>query len=316
LALIAVALSLSHLISFILFATAEAGIGRVIRGFLQAALFFIIANCIDKKIIEKSLEYLLLSTLTICVFNIFHWRMLDRLDLVGQNQLGFIIPVAFAIVLYRNFSSISFEFGLSSLVLLVACLLSWSKGAWLVVAVLYFYYLLTLIGRNNLLITGQITIIAMFFWLNYDFISGVFGTEISASGSDGSNSNYQRVMTIYAGVVTSIVYPMGIGAAYQEVTHTIINYLNFSNVAVMPDSHNAFLHAFSIGGFVYGLFFVAIIMYILVLSIRLGLSSPVGRLGFSIFLIFVIYGQLNGIVLTHNVSWIILGSVIALLKRS
>jgi hypothetical protein len=58
-----------------------------------------------------------------------------------------------------------------------------------------------------------------------------------------------------------------------------------------------------------------IIGYIFFLAYKSGFLKPVGFLGLSTCLVISIYGQLKGIVLTHTITWIILGSVVALLRN-
>lgn len=240
-------------------------------------------------------------------------------SLAGQNPLGYCLSATLPLVADKLFStrrSTQLLWGFVFLLLIGATILTWSKAAWINVAIVMMALAIIQIVKNKRYV-ATLTLIATLITLYaslHESISWILETEISAS--EGSSSNEMRIAQILNGVRIFSEHPWGIGnATYPAVAENMG--LKFPQ-GTPPDPHNSYIQVltgFGLIGLISYMLALAYIPYITVNSTRIK-SSEFRWLAILIAFSLYFQGLFIGELLTQPLSWILFGYIFGKLPDS
>jgi hypothetical protein len=281
----------------------------------------VLATLSTEATINFYLKSFLTGVLIICLVNIMatydgEFEFFDALP--GQNSLGNQIGIIVPFVLYQLLKTNSGTRktvlnGIILFILVFSALLTWSKGAWIVVLMSFFLMMWMAVANKNLnkyvskrsLLFLIIVVLAIAI-PSFSFISRVVEVEISAS--DGSDSNDQRLASALSGIAIGLIYPFGIGGAKYSLGAAR---LDMEIPWIMPDPHNTYAHVLSWAGVVGLGFFLFLFFYPfwLVLSFRKSLGGYF-LIYVSMLIAIYINSNFGGEFLTQPASWAIFALII------
>lgn len=288
---------------------------RVVRAGVLVSIALALMNIKDEYFHYKTFAYFVCVMLVAVLANIAWWAVHDQHSLPGQNQIGVGVSFGFALSLILGLRNRAWYF--VSAVFVVGGLLSWSKGAWLSIIYCSFILMLWIVsksgGRAFLWACSVLMISGLTYLFFGDYLSWLVSTEFSAS--EGSRSNLQRYLTIVAGLITVVEFPLGVGAGYEVATSIIDRQYGVGVPWIQPDSHNAFLMAFHSGGLFFGFFFAGIVFFPL-LMVFFGRRVGVRWMTAMLAGVFFVCGNLTGVVYSQAFAWIIAGSLWGVVRWS
>lgn len=233
-------------------------------------------------------------------------------SLAGQNPLGYCLSVTLPLVANKIFStrrSTQIFWGLVFLLLIGATILTWSKAAWINVAIVVMALAIIQIVKNKRYIATLtlITILITLYASLHESISWILETEISAS--EGSSSNEMRIAQILNGVRIFTEHPWGIGnATYPAVAESMG--LKFPQ-GTPPDPHNSYIQVLTGFGLIGLISYMLALAYIPYITLnRTRINSREFR-WLAILITFSLYfqGLFIGELLTQPLSWILFGYI-------
>jgi len=233
-------------------------------------------------------------------------------SLAGQNPLGYCLSATLPLVAYKLFSPKEKNILLWGPVLLLltgATVLTWSKAAWLNVAIIMVTFSLIQVVKNKRYITtlALATTLAIIYITLQDDISWILETEISAS--EGSSSNEMRISQILNGINIFVQHPWGIGNATYPAAAESMG-LKFPQ-GTPPDPHNSYIQVlagFGLIGLVTYVLALAYIPYTVMIKTR-SVSGDFRWLALLVTFSLYFQGLFIGELLTQPLSWILFGYI-------